>query len=280
MSEETKKRKPGVQRFITAVPLVAILITALALGGWVMALTIAVCLSIALYEELHALKQGGYNPVWWTSFAALYVGVPLVLTHSRVTVAPVLLVFTLAALVCVMCREKPELPDILMSVLPILSLVLPGIFLYGILDTDPRSMQLYLLLMTFVIPILGDTMAYFVGSNVGGPKLCPAISPNKTISGAIGGLLGSVVAAVLVGRIFTWSVPAVTFPPFWAELLVGLLGGAAAQIGDLFASMVKRHCKIKDFGHIFPGHGGMLDRLDSIVFTAIIIYCLRAFIGA
>ena len=280
MSEETKKRKPGVQRFITAVPLVAILITALALGGWVMALTIAVCLSIALYEELHALKQGGYNPVWWTSFAALYVGVPLVLTHSRVTVAPVLLAATLAALVCVMCREKPELPDILMSVLPILSLVLPGIFLYGILDTDPRSMQLYLLLMTFVIPILGDTMAYFVGSNVGGPKLCPAISPNKTISGAIGGLLGSIFAAVLVGRIFTWSVPGVTFPPFWAELLVGLLGGAAAQIGDLFASMVKRHCKIKDFGHIFPGHGGMLDRLDSIVFTAIIIYCLRAFIGA
>ena len=58
-------------------------------------------------------------------------------------------------------------------------------------------------------------------------------------------------------------------------MLVGLVGGVAGQMGDLFASMVKRHCKIKDFSHIFPGHGGMMDRLDSIVFVAIIIYCYR-----
>ena len=280
MSEEsTKKRKSLMQRIATAVPLVAALIVALAVGGWLMALVIAVCLSVSLYEELRALKQGGYSPVWWTSFAALYAAVPLVLIHSAVTVAPVLLVFTMAALVSVMLRGKPGLSDVLMSVLPIFSLVLPGVCLYGILDTQPRAMQLYLLLLTFAIPILGDTCAYFVGSNVGGPKLCPAISPNKTISGAIGGLLGSVLAAVVVGRCFTWFVPSVTFVPFWAELIVGLLGGATAQIGDLFFSMIKRHCKIKDFGNIFPGHGGMLDRLDSIAFTAIIIYCLRAFIG-
>ena len=281
MSEEsTKKRKSMMQRLATAVPLVAALIVALAVGGWLMALVIAVCLAIALYEELHALQQGGYKPVWWTSFAALFVAVPLVLNHSTVTVAPVLLFFSMAALICVMLREKPELSDVLMSVMPIMSLVLPGVCLYGILDTDPRAMQLYLLLMTFAIPILGDTCAYFVGSNVGGPKLCPAISPNKTISGAIGGLLGSILTAVIVGRCFRWFAPGVAFPPFWAELLVGLLGGVTAQLGDLFASMIKRHCKIKDFGHIFPGHGGMLDRLDSIAFTAIIIYCLRAFIGA
>ena len=78
MSEEsTKKRKSMMQRLATAVPLVAALIVALAVGGWLMALVIAVCLAIALYEELHALQQGGYKPVWWTSFAALFVAVPL-----------------------------------------------------------------------------------------------------------------------------------------------------------------------------------------------------------
>jgi len=281
MSEEsTKKRKSMMQRTATAVPLAAALIVALAVGGWLMALVIAVGLSLALYEELHALEQGGYKPVWWTSFAALFAAAPLVLHHSAAAVAPVLLFFTMAALTCVVFREKPELSDALMSVLPIFSLVLPGVCLYGILATEPRAMQLYLLLLTFTVPILGDTFAYFVGSTVGGPKLCPAISPNKTISGAIGGLIGSVLAAVVVGRCFTWFAPSVAFAPFWAELLVGLLGGVTAQLGDLFASMIKRHCKIKDFGHIFPGHGGMLDRLDSIAFTAIVIYCLRAFIGA
>ena len=65
-----------------------------------------------------------------------------------------------------------------------------------------------------------------------------------------------------------------------AACLVGLIAGAASQMGDLLASMVKRHCKIKDFGTIFPGHGGMLDRLDSILFTSIVIYCYRVILLA
>lgn len=280
MSEEAKKKKNSMlQRTATGVALAAGLILLLAIGGWVLALAVVLCLSLALYEELHALKSGGHNPVWWTSFAALIVSAPLVLYHSAVAVAPVLLFFSLAALFCVMRRENPDFIDALVSVTPLFTLVLPGICIFGILDTDPRAIQLYLLAMVFVIPVLGDTCAYFVGSTVGGPKLCPKISPNKTIAGAVGGLLGSVIAAVAVGRGFTWFVPGVDFPPFWAELIMGVLGGVVAQMGDLFASMLKRHCKIKDFGNIFPGHGGMLDRLDSIVFTAIVIYCFRAFVG-
>ena len=64
--------------------------------------------------------------------------------------------------------------------------------------------------------------------------------------------------------------------PLWHALLLGLICGVAAQMGDLFASMLKRHCKVKDFGSIFPGHGGMMDRLDSILFTSIVIFCYRA----
>jgi len=178
-----------------------------------------------------------------------------------------------------MRRKQPDLMDAVMSILPLMTIVLPGMCMFGILDTQPRSFQLYLLLLLFAIPILGDSLAYFVGSAVGGPKLCPQISPNKTIAGAVGGLFGSVAGAFLVGAGFLLFARDYTFPPLWASLLVGLVAGAASQMGDLLASMVKRHCKIKDFGTIFPGHGGMMDRLDSILFSAIILYCFRALIG-
>ena len=93
--------------------------------------------------------------------------------------------------------------------------------------------------------------------------------------------LGSILCAVVAGRLFTLCFPDFSgFPPIWGDMLCGLFGGIAGQMGDLFASMVKRHCKIKDFGHIFPGHGGMMDRLDSILFTAIIVYSYRVILLA
>ena len=79
----------------------------------------------------------------------------------------------------------------------------------------------------------------------------------------------------LAGWIFTLCVPQVPFPPLWANLLIGLIGSVAAQFGDLLASMVKRYCKVKDFGSLFPGHGGMLDRMDSILFAAVVIFCFH-----
>ena len=87
-----------------------------------------------------------------------------------------------------------------------------------------------------------------------------------------------VVLAWLVGDVFARVLPTQAFPPMWANILVGVVGGVAGQMGDLFASMVKRHCGIKDFGTLFPGHGGMLDRMDSILFTAIIVYSYRVIV--
>ncbi len=279
MSEEAKKKKNSrMQRVLTGVILGGCLLVVLLVGGWLTALMAVACLIVGLREEFSALKAAGHHPVQWPGYAALVVSVPLMMNFSAVAIAPVLLATSLMIVFCIMVRQDPDLVDILVSVMSLFTIVLPGICFFGILDTEPRALQLYLLLLTFAIPVLGDTFAYFVGSFVGGPKLCPHISPNKTISGSLGGLAGSVLAAVMIGRIFVLAAPDVAFPPFWAELLVGLLGGMVGQMGDLFASMVKRHCKIKDFSNIFPGHGGMLDRMDSVVFTAIIMYCYRLLI--
>ncbi|MEG0491974.1 MAG: CDP-archaeol synthase [Clostridia bacterium] len=285
MSENTdelaKKRASMTQRVITGAVLVIVLGTLLAIGGWVFAIVGMLALSLAVYEELSAFRNGGHNPVWWTSFVGLAVSVPLMMSYSSLVIIPVLTLLSFSVLFQVMRREDPDLIDICISILPMLTLVLPGMCLFGLLDTTPRSLQLLLLVMVFAIAVGGDTFAYFVGSAVGGPKLCPHISPNKTIAGSIAGLLGSILCAVVAGRIFTWCFPAFTgFPPIWGDMLVGFFGGLAGQVGDLFASMVKRHCRIKDFGNIFPGHGGMLDRMDSIVFTAIIVYCYRVILMA
>ena len=280
MSEktETKKRSSRTQRIITGSVLAVALVVVLAIGGWVAALAIMACLLVALYEELNAIKQGGHHPVWWVSFAAMIIAVPLMMNFSHMGIIPLMMVACLCVLLSVMVRKEPDFSDILYSALPLFALVVPGMCLFGLFDTQPRTLQLMLLVFVFTTSAGGDMLAYFVGSSVGGPKLCPQISPNKTISGAIGGLAGSVAVTVLAGLIFKWAAPEFFAggPPMWANALVGLVGGVAAQLGDLFASMLKRHCKIKDFGHIFPGHGGMMDRLDSIMFTSIVIYCYRA----
>lgn len=196
-----------IQRCITGAVLVALLAGVLFVGSWLVAVAAFLCLSLALYEELTALSRGGHYPVWWTSFAGLAISVPLMMFYSSLVIIPILALLSFIVLLVVMRRENPDLVDICMSELPMLTVVLPGMCLFGILDTEPRSLQALLLVLVFAIAVGGDTFAYFVGSAIGGPKLCPHISPNKTVAGAAGGLVGSILCAVAAGRIFTLCFP-------------------------------------------------------------------------
>ena len=110
-----------------------------------------------------------------------------------------------------------------------------------------------------------STIAYVVGRKLGKRKLAPALSPGKTVAGAIGGLCGSLA----VGIIFSLIYP---FLSLWFLLSLGLLVGLAAQLGDLWESAIKRTAGTKDAGKIIPGHGGVLDRFDSMFFTAPVVY--------
>ena len=266
------------QRIVTGALLLLALAAVLILGGWYFAVTAFIAVTLCIYEELRALRQSGHHPVSWTSYATLAVSVPLMMYYSSVVIIPTLTIISFFVLLVVMRREEPTLNDVMVSVLPMLTLVLPGMCLFGILDTSLRRMQAMLLTLVFAIAVGGDTFALFAGTWIGGKKLCPKISPHKTVAGAVGGLLGSVLLAWLVGFAFARFLPTQAFPPMWANVLVGLVGGVAAQMGDLFASMVKRYCGVKDFGTLFPGHGGMLDRMDSILFASIIVYSYRVLI--
>ncbi|MFW5648381.1 MAG: phosphatidate cytidylyltransferase [Candidatus Alkaliphilus sp. MAG34] len=143
-------------------------------------------------------------------------------------------------------------------------------FLLSYILLIPKQPNNIVIWLVFITAWGTDTSAYFSGYFFGRKKLCPFISPKKTIEGAIGGVLGSMVISLIFGYFFLQK-------HLYAIMLIGVLGSMAAQIGDLSASLVKRHIGIKDFGNIMPGHGGVLDRFDSILFTAPIVYYILIF---
>ncbi len=154
----------------------------------------------------------------------------------------------------------------LQSVIQHLALVFLG-FLYlpllfghlSLLHGLPHGKE-WIFLVLFIV-MSGDSAAYFTGINFGRRKLYPAISPNKSIEGAIGGLVGSFVGALLFKYGFFPQLSVVDC------LLLGVGLGALGQVGDLFESMLKRSFGVKDSGTLIPGHGGILDRLDSLIFA-------------
>ncbi len=143
--------------------------------------------------------------------------------------------------------------------------LLPFFAIVHLRGTSDQGFHLILLLFAFVWG--ADTFAYVAGKTFGGPKLAPKISPGKTWSGFVGGLLGGVLVGWVLFKILGYSL----LPAFFvvAALLV-----LVSQIGDLVESMLKRHFNVKDSGNLIPGHGGVLDRIDGLIFSAVVAWVL------
>ena len=135
-----------------------------------------------------------------------------------------------------------------------------------VIDDPIPQLGAKLLTLFFVVVFAGDTGAYYTGRSIGRRKLAPSISPGKTIEGLIGGLIGNVIAAVVAHYTFFPELPLAHAVPL--ALSMGVLG----VLGDLCESMLKRGAQTKDAGSLIPGHGGVLDRLDSMVFNAPLLY--------
>ena len=132
---------------------------------------------------------------------------------------------------------------------------------------------IYMVWMIFISSWICDTCAYLSGMAIGKHKLAPVLSPKKSIEGAVGGVVG----AGLVGALFGWLVLERVFADqniTWIAAVICAAGAVISQVGDLAASGIKRNHNIKDYGKLSPGHGGIMDRFDSVLFTAPIIYYL------
>ena len=141
--------------------------------------------------------------------------------------------------------------------------------------------SLFALVIMLVTSSSTDIFAYCIGSKLKGKKLCEKISPNKTVSGAIGGFVGGTLSGVIVYVIFQkcGASPFVSASPLSALLFIiisSMLFSIVTQVGDLFESSVKRGLNIKDMGGLLPGHGGMLDRIDGLMFNAVAVYLCYA----
>ncbi|MEK7357644.1 MAG: phosphatidate cytidylyltransferase, partial [Bdellovibrionota bacterium] len=146
--------------------------------------------------------------------------------------------------------------------------IFPGLTVH-VLRMENGSTWLFGLL---AIVFTGDTFAYLTGRFFGKRKLLEAVSPKKTVEGCLGGLGGSAVAGLVLGLFFLHD------QPLWALVLTALVTGLFAQVGDLFESLLKRIADVKDSGAIMPGHGGILDRVDGVLFAAPIYYVLARFL--
>ncbi len=135
---------------------------------------------------------------------------------------------------------------------------------------------MYLFLLSLLIPWVCDASAYFVGVFFGKHKLIPDVSPKKTVEGAAGGIVGVVISAVIFGLVMQYGFART--PNYLMLITISLIGGFVSQWGDLIASLLKREHSIKDYGRLFPGHGGIMDRFDSTIAVSIFVYIVcRAF---
>lgn len=151
------------------------------------------------------------------------------------------------------------------------------VLMSGIVLLGQRENGSVFMFLPFLIAFSSDSGAYFAGSFLGRHKLTPHLSPNKTIEGSIGGFLAGIAFAALYGLILKTAGFAVNFPVL---CVYGFLGSLACQLGDLGFSAIKRLCGVKDYGNLIPGHGGMLDRFDSMHWTAALLLVLVNWVPA
>ena len=238
------------------------LLVILYLGGHVLLIACLVIALMAVKEFFNGFKAIGIKPNDTTAFGAAVALYASTLSEDGTEWHMVwIFLVVLASLLYLFKIEDRKLEDAMATITGIFYVVF---FSFHVAFVDRTEYGILIWLV--VITAFGtDIMAYFTGFALGRHKLCPKISPKKTIEGSIGGILGSVILSGIFGYFFA------------SELLVhcmviGVLGGIVSQLGDLTASIFKRKMGIKDYGNLIPGHGGILDRFDSVLFTGPMVY--------
>lgn len=278
-SEEKPEKKDKMsnrkRRTITSLILIPILFLLLYLRSWYMGAVIVAATVLSIHEEFRAFRVGGYRPVTIPTWVVSIGYLPLqLLFPARNWLVPVLCVMFFWQTLILLCRKEPRLPDLLVSNLPLFTLAVPGMCCISFLGIEDVGLQILFLVGATMIAVVCDIAAYEAGTRFGKHKFFSHVSPKKTVEGALGGLLGGMLTMVLIGIVVNLSFGQ-QYSTVLGYVLIGLGGAMVSEVGDLFASLIKRHCNIKDFGTLFPGHGGMLDRMDSIFFTAIYMYCIK-----
>ncbi|MGL5416667.1 MAG: phosphatidate cytidylyltransferase [Clostridium sp.] len=242
------------------------------LGGiYLEGLTVALSL-IGLHEFYNALKAKNFKPF---PIAGYLLVVIYYLTNNDLSVTMYALIFiTFILLMLPVINLKYTFIDVGITILGFLYVGILFSFIYLVSTKNGGEFLVWLI---FIGSWVTDTAAYYSGKLFGKHKLCPKVSPKKTIEGSIGGAIGATIGCGLFGVILFFGFN-IYIMPLYNFFIIGALCGVFSQFGDLVASSVKRYVGIKDYSKLIPGHGGILDRFDSILFSGLIVFYYLTFI--
>lgn len=263
-------------RLFSSILLVIAALVTLLQGGYLLAAVLLLISLLACFELYKACgihegdkKINALEVVGGIGIVVYYA----VLVWSDAPNGPMLtLIFTLAAFMAVYVFTFPGF-HAAQVMAAFFCFVYAPVMLGFIYMTRELSYGIYIVWMIFISSWICDSCAYLAGILLGKHKLAPKLSPKKSIEGAVGGVVGS----ALVGGLYGYLVVERAVPGQRVTLIfvvISAVGAVISQIGDLAASAIKRNHEIKDYGHLIPGHGGIMDRFDSVIFTAPMIYAL------
>lgn len=263
-------------RLISAIILVILALATVISGGYVLAATLwftsviafhELCLACKIQEEVK--KQNTLEVVGYIFISLYYVNMA-VLKNNQLMIMIAVMALIVLLMVYVFRFPKYHANQVMSTYFSFI--YAPVLFSFVYL-TRELEYGVYFVWVIFISSWISDTCAYCVGMLFGKHKLAPVLSPKKSIEGSIGGIVGSAIVGALFGYFVAERViteQQVT----WIFALIGAIGSVVSQIGDLAASAIKRNYNIKDYGNLIPGHGGIMDRFDSVLVTAPMIYFL------
>ena len=271
------------QRIRSALILLPCVVLLVLWGEWSVSVTVMVVACLALFELYNVFQAGGFDPRKRTGYfsVVLFVLAAVVGTRTGLELSGSALAISIMASlgyeVAYQERENQLLNwSLTLSGAAYVGWTSAHFVLLRHLNHPLQGLGAWLQLhagaawifAVFAITVASDTAAYFVGKQFGRTRMAPYVSPNKSWEGAIGGagaaMVAGALATALLGLPLGWG----------AGMLLGVAGSAAGQIGDLAESLIKRQIGVKDSGNLIPGHGGLLDRIDSLLFTVPVVYYL------
>jgi phosphatidate cytidylyltransferase len=270
MAAATGFRANLARRVTTALVVLPVVLAGLLLGPALLgAAIILATLLLGLWEFFGLMEARGLVPYRVTGVVvllAIFVEVVTRLDWVGPPLWPMVALVSMTALLLRVGDFGATVPAAAVTLLGATYLGALGGTIAGLRLIEPQVVAPWRIVLLLAIVMASDTVAFFVGSAFGRRKLAPGISPGKTVEGAAGGLVGGILGALAVWAAGLPGVPA------WHAGLLGFAVAILGMLGDLLESLLKRWAGVKDSGRLFPGHGGMLDRLDSLLFGAPVLY--------
>lgn len=256
-------------RIMSGIALVLIFVPALYLGGWFLYGLCMLISIVGLFELLRVnkLEKSSMGIACYIAAGLYYLSI--LFDNSQYSVFILVLTFIGLMSVYVLTFPRYKAEDTMWAFFSVMYVVVMLSYIY---TTRMFSDGIYIVWLIFVSSWGNDTFAYFTGVILGKHKMAPELSPKKSIEGAVGGIIGATVLGLIYGYIVSPRMSEVFLHPVITFGIASFIGAILSIVGDLAASAIKRNHNVKDYGNIIPGHGGILDRFDSVIFTAPVVY--------